>query len=112
MFYLNNKYRFKSFLHDYNYLLFAQGGKFASMILGSSESLKYLFAGDTDQTIGGILYFISMIRGDVGTNNTLKVLDVSRIIPDTDTYQYNPEILALNMGLMLKVNIEVFLPYL
>lgn len=76
------------------------------MVLGSSESLKYLFAGDTDQTVGSVLYFISMIREGTGTNNTLKVLDVSRIIPDTERYQYSPEALASSMGLMLEVKLK------
>lgn len=81
------------------------------MVLGSSSSLKLLDAGDTDQTVGGILYFLSMIREDIGTNKTLKVLDLSRIVPDAETYQYSPEVLALNMGLMLRVRFTLFISY-
>lgn len=77
------------------------------MILGASKTLKHLDVGDTDQTVGGIQYFLSMIREDIGTNNTLKVLDISRIIPQVPLYQYDPQDLAYTIATTLEVTIII-----
>lgn len=74
-----------------------------AMILGASQTLKHLDVAETDQTVGGIQYFLSMIRDDIGTNSTLKVLDISRILPQAPLYQYDPMDLAHTVGVMLKV---------
>lgn len=75
------------------------------MHLGASSTLRHLDVGDTDQTVGGVQYFLSMIRDDIGTNKSLKVLDISRILPDAPMYQFDPQDLAHTVGMMLKAGI-------
>lgn len=80
-----------------------KGGKYAAMLLGESTTLEHLDVGDSDQTLASVMYFMSMIRTDIGTNRSLKVFDISRIIPYTVNTQYNPETLAKALSEMLRV---------
>lgn len=74
------------------------------MLLGDNSTIEHLDMGDSDQTIGSCMYFMTILREDIGTNKTLKVLDISRIIPTSPHATYNPGFVAEAVGNMLKVN--------
>lgn len=75
------------------------------MFLTSCPTLEHLDVADSSQTVDSIRYMLYIIREDIGSYNNLKVLDVSRIIPSSPIYQYNPEDHAINIGLMLRVRV-------
>lgn len=77
------------------------------MFLVSSPTLEHLDIGDSSQTVDSIRYLLYIIREDIGSPNNLKVLDISRIVPASPIYQYNPEDHAINIGLMLKVEVYI-----
>lgn len=74
------------------------------MLLGENETIQHLDVADSDQNLASFMYFMSVLRPDYGTNSTLKVLDLSRIIPYSSMSQTNSGALAEGVGNMLKVN--------
>lgn len=75
------------------------------MYLVSCPTLEHLDVADSSQTVDSIRYLLYIIREDIGSPNNLKVLDISRVVPTSTIYQYNPEDHAINIGLMLKVQL-------
>jgi hypothetical protein len=43
--------------------------------------LCHLDVGETDQTTSGLVYFMTMLHSELGGNNTLQLLDLSRPLP-------------------------------
>lgn len=72
-------------------------------LLEKNNTIQHLDVGDTDQTLSSIPYICTVLREDMGANKTLQVLDLSRIIPTSEYYQYDPGHLAEELGNMLKV---------
>lgn len=77
------------------------------MLLIACPTLEHLDVGDSGQTLNTIQYILYIIREDIGYTNNLKILDVSRIVPNSAFYQYDPQDHAIDIGLMLKVNITL-----
>lgn len=73
------------------------------MYLVSCPTLEHLDVADSSQTVDSIRYLLYILREDIGSPNNLKVLDISRVVPTSTIYQYNPEDHAINIALMLKV---------
>ncbi|GJQ84961.1 hypothetical protein Trydic_g562 [Trypoxylus dichotomus] len=81
-----------------------EGSQYLAELLEKNTTLKHLDLGDSDQTLSSIPHLCSVLREDIGKNKTLEVLDISRVIPPSEYYQYNPGHLAEQLGNMLKVN--------
>ncbi|KAF5297680.1 hypothetical protein FQA39_LY12011 [Lamprigera yunnana] len=79
-----------------------EGGVLLSELLGKSETLLHLDVGDTDQTLGTVQYFMGVMRDDIGTINSIRIFDFSRVIPMSKKYQYESSHLADCFGEMIK----------
>ncbi|KAI4465838.1 leucine-rich repeat-containing protein 34 [Holotrichia oblita] len=84
-----------------------EGAQNLSKLLEQNSTLKHLDLGDSDQTLSSIPYLCSVLREDIGANRTLQVLDISRLIPTSEYYQYDPGHLAEQLGNMLKAKLHV-----
>ncbi|XP_034943748.1 leucine-rich repeat-containing protein 34-like [Chelonus insularis] len=98
-----SKLKFKSLRLNGNKFRTKSAKKIALMLL-NNPYIEHLDVAEVDQTLSSLIYFITVLRPDQNNfNNTLKVLDLSRPLPDFmqtfDSFHF-----ATLIGAMLKVN--------
>lgn len=81
-----------------------QGGQLFGLILAENQNIEYLDIAETDQTLSSIAFLTATIREDRGYNHSIKVLNISRVIPNFERYQYQTSHLAETVGEMLRVS--------
>lgn len=81
-----------------------EGGQELALFLNENKSVEFLDIAETDQTLSSIAYYMKILNNEQGLNKTIKVLDISRIIPCFNRYNYNDEHLADCISLLLQSN--------
>ncbi|KAK9869878.1 hypothetical protein WA026_003600 [Henosepilachna vigintioctopunctata] len=76
-----------------------KGGEYVAKLIEYVPSLEMIELGDTDQVLSSIDSILLTAQ-----NSTLKVLDISRVIPKTMYNPFNPSWMAKNVGLFLEAN--------
>lgn len=79
-----------------------KGGMYVSKIMELSPTLEHLDVGDCNLTMGGLMYILGQLQNNIGAPS-LKVIDLSRPIPDSEYYQYPPSHMAESVGLIMSV---------
>lgn len=82
----------------------SEGGKALALYLNTNEYVEYLDIAETDQTLSSIAYFMKILNYEQGENKTIKILDLSRIIPSFNRYNYNDEHLSDCISILLNSN--------
>lgn len=77
---------------------------YVSKIMEDCPTLEHLDVGDCDLTMGGLMYVLTPLQNNVGAPS-LKVIDLSRAIPDSEFYQYPPAHMAESVGMIMSVSI-------
>ncbi|XP_059046853.1 leucine-rich repeat-containing protein 34-like [Achroia grisella] len=80
------------------------GAEYFAKFLRDNKSLEYCDLGETNLTLSGLAHITTALRIDHGANTTLKVLDLSRIIPLFNRYSYETKWLAYHIEYLLNRN--------
>ncbi|CAH2236906.1 leucine-rich repeat-containing protein 34-like [Pararge aegeria] len=81
-----------------------KGAEYFADFLKKNVSLQYCDIGQTNLTLTSVSHIITALRYDHGGNTTLKVLDLSRIIPSFNRYSYETKWLAYHLEYLLEQN--------
>ncbi|GLV39755.1 Ran GTPase activating protein [Carabus blaptoides fortunei] len=81
-----------------------EGGKQLAQMLSYTKTVLHLDIGETDQTLTSVQYFIKILNNTYQLNNTLRVLDLSSVIPKFNRYPYDSGHFAESIGNMLQYN--------
>ncbi|KAJ2943286.1 hypothetical protein O0L34_g12092 [Tuta absoluta] len=84
-----------------------KGGEYLSDFLMKNKSVEFLDIGETDTTLSSVARIITALRFDHGANNTVKVLDFSRIVPLFNRYSYETKWLAYHIEYLLERNSSI-----
>lgn len=76
-------------------------------IMELCPTLEHLDVGDCELTMGGLMHVLTPLQNNVGAP-ALKVIDLSRPIPDSEMYQYPPAHMAESVGLIMRVSFSFF----
>ncbi|XP_022904365.2 leucine-rich repeat-containing protein 34-like [Onthophagus taurus] len=85
-----------------------EGGRFIGMLLQKNNTITHLDLGDTDQTMASVPFLMTILRSDYSTNTSIRIFDMSRIIPSSLYYTYDSGDLAEHLGNMLKMNTTLY----
>ncbi|CAH1117752.1 unnamed protein product [Phaedon cochleariae] len=77
----------------------SRGARFIAQLIDRCPSLEYIDIAETDQTLESIESILIVIE-----HSTIKVLDISRIIPNSYYTKYNKATLADDLSVVLKLN--------
>ncbi|XP_031763993.2 leucine-rich repeat-containing protein 34 [Galleria mellonella] len=80
------------------------GAEYFARFLRDNKSLEYCDLAETNITLTGLAHVITALRIDHGANTTLKVLDLSRVVPLYDRYAYETKWLAYHIEYLLERN--------
>lgn len=81
-----------------------KGGEYFANFLKLNKELEYTDIGETGQTLTSLAHIVTALRKEHGGNQTLKVLDLSRLIPLFDRYSYETKWLAYHLEYLLERN--------
>lgn len=81
-----------------------KGGEYFADFLKLNKELEYVDIGETGQTLTSLAHIITALRVDHGANQTLKVLDLSRLDPLFNRYPYETKWLAYHIEYLLERN--------
>ncbi|XP_049707324.2 leucine-rich repeat-containing protein 34-like [Helicoverpa armigera] len=84
-----------------------KGGEFFAKFLENNTSVEYLDIGETNQTITSIAQIITALRIDHGANTTLRVFDLSRIMPLFNRYPYESKWFSYHIEYLLEKNSSI-----
>lgn len=115
---MNNELTDKSVLHLSKYAQFiklkylrlngndigTKGGEYFADFLENNTSLERCDIGQSGQTLTSVAYIVTALRFDHGANRYLKVLDLSRVVPLFNRYQYETKWLAYHIEYLLERN--------
>lgn len=80
------------------------GAEYFAEFLKKNVTLEYCDIGETNLTLTSVAHIITALRSDHGGNTSLKVLDLSRIIPLFNLYSYETKWLAYHIEYLLERN--------
>lgn len=80
------------------------GAEYFAEFLKKNVTLEYCDIGETNLTLTSVAHIITALRSDHGGNTSLKVLDLSRIIPLFNRYSYETKWLAYHIEYLLERN--------
>ncbi|KAM3955114.1 uncharacterized protein ACR2FA_011011 [Aphomia sociella] len=83
------------------------GAEYFAKFLRDNRSLEYCDLAETNMTLSGVTHVITALRIDHGANTTLKVLDLSRIVPLFNRYSYETKWLAYHIEYLLERNSSI-----
>lgn len=83
---------------------FKSSGESFAEFFKYNKSIEYCDLGETNQTLTSIVKIVASLRSDYGGNDTLKIIDLSRIIPLYNRYSYETKWLAYHIELLLERN--------
>ncbi|CAK1546495.1 unnamed protein product [Leptosia nina] len=81
-----------------------KGGEYFADFLVKNKSVQFCDIGETSLTLTSIAHVVTALRIDHGANTTIKVLDLSRIVPVFNRYSYETKWLAYHMEYLLERN--------
>lgn len=81
-----------------------EAGKQLAKMLSYTNTVLHLDIGETDQTLTSVQYFIKILNNTYKLNHSLRVLDLSRVIPKFNRYPYDSSHFAESIGNMLQHN--------
>lgn len=84
-----------------------KGGEYVAHFLRYNKSVEYLDIGETSQTLTSVAHVITALRSDHGKNTSVKVFDLSRIIPVFNRYSLESKWLAYHIELLLERNSSI-----
>ncbi|XP_045770887.1 leucine-rich repeat-containing protein 34-like [Maniola jurtina] len=80
------------------------GAEYFADFLKKNDTLQYCDIGETNLTLTGVTHIVAALRCDNEGNDTLKVLDLSRIIPLFNRYSYETKWLAYHIEFLIERN--------
>lgn len=84
-----------------------KGGEYFASFLRNNNTVEYVDIGETGQTLTSVAHIITALRLEHGANTTVKVFDLSRIIPLFNRYSYETKWLAYHIEYLLERNSNV-----
>ncbi|VVD06088.1 unnamed protein product [Leptidea sinapis] len=81
-----------------------KGGEYLAQFFKRNKSVEVCDIGQADQTLTSVAHLMDALRIDSGANNTLTVLDLSRVIPLFNRYSYETKWMAYHIENLLRQN--------
>ncbi|XP_046975922.1 leucine-rich repeat-containing protein 34-like [Vanessa cardui] len=82
----------------------SRGGEYFAKFLKNNASVEYCDIGETNITLTSLAHVITALRKDYDGNETVKVIDLSRIVPLFNRYSYETKWLAYHIEYLLERN--------
>ncbi|CAF4887157.1 unnamed protein product [Pieris macdunnoughi] len=83
------------------------GGQYFADFLVKNKTVEFCDIGQTSLTLTGIAHIVTALRIDHGANNTIKVLDLNRLVPLSNRYSYETKWLAYHIEYLLERNSNI-----
>ncbi|XP_050358569.1 leucine-rich repeat-containing protein 34-like [Nymphalis io] len=81
-----------------------RGGEYFADFLKNNVSVEYCDVGETNISLTSLAHIITALRKDYNGNETVKVIDLSRIVPLFKRYSYETKWLAYHIEYLLERN--------
>ncbi|CAH2056071.1 unnamed protein product, partial [Iphiclides podalirius] len=81
-----------------------ESGTFFAKLFRGNDTIECCDLGETSQTLTSLAEIVAAFRSDDDGNTTVKILDLSRLVPLLDRYPYESKWLAYHIELLLERN--------